>query len=227
MREILSRQIEFHVTCVISVTIWPGVFPGSINSVNVGKEICGPEHHNGREIHSGKRIVKSDRLSTRHERFCREYLIDGCGKRAYIRAGYAPKSAEVCASQLLRKPKVAARIVELRADQAKRLQFDADDVLRALIPLCTSDITDLIDRDGRFVEDLSTLPHEIVVAIESYNFTRRPNGTVIVSVKFWNKITALALAGKHKNVQAFVKQARNGGRGPVIIDVVRTGDDMI
>ena len=164
----------------------------------------------------------SSGLSARQERYCREYLIDGCGKRAYIRAGYAPGSAEVCASQLLRKPKVAARLAELQAEQARRLAFSADRVLVELIPLCMSNIGDLIGEDGRFVEDLSKLPSEVTAAIQSYRVVRKPNGYESVTIKFWNKISALALAGKHRNVQAFTKPVNDADRDPIVIRAVRS-----
>ena len=159
----------------------------------------------GKRGRSGRLSRQRQHLSHRHERFCREYLIDGCGKRAYVRAGYAPKAAEVSASQLLRIPKVADRIAELGAEQSRRLQFDADDVLRALIPLCTSSIADFIGPDGRLVEDLSQVPSEALAAVQSYRVTRRPDGTVSVSLKLINKISAIALAGRHVSVRAFSK----------------------
>ena len=162
----------------------------------------------------------SSGLSARQERFCREYLIDGCGKRAYIRAGYAPGAAEVCASQLLRKPKVAARIAELQAEQARRLEFDADRLLLELVPICRSDIADLIGEDGRFVEDLSKLPSEVTAAIQSYRVVRKPNGYESVTIKFWNKLSALDLAGKHRNIQAFSVRKPCRGSGPIAIEVI-------
>lgn len=43
--------------------------------------------------------------------FCREYLRNGCnGTRAAIAAGYSAKSASSLASEMLRKPKIAAQL---------------------------------------------------------------------------------------------------------------------
>lgn len=51
----------------------------------------------------------------KHERFAREYAKTANGKQSYIAAGYSAKGAEVSASQLLRHPKVSARIAEISA----------------------------------------------------------------------------------------------------------------
>ena len=60
--------------------------------------------------------------------------MDLNGGRAYERAGYAAKgnAAEAAASRLLSDVKVAARIAELQAERAARVQVTVDDVLRGL-----------------------------------------------------------------------------------------------
>ena len=50
------------------------------------------------------------RRNSRHETFCREYIIDLNGTRAAIAAGYAKKGAHVTASRMLSNPKVQARL---------------------------------------------------------------------------------------------------------------------
>ncbi|WP_245435970.1 terminase small subunit [Mesorhizobium tamadayense] len=70
----------------------------------------------------------------RQERFCLG-LAEGLPQsRAYIEAGYIARNnaAEASASQLLRNPKVAARVAELRADAAKRSEITVDDLVADL-----------------------------------------------------------------------------------------------
>ena len=56
-------------------------------------------------------------LNARHEIFCQRIAAGMAGSRAYVAAGYTTKisAAEACASRLLRKDKVRARISELLA----------------------------------------------------------------------------------------------------------------
>lgn len=68
----------------------------------------------------------------RHERFCREYIIDYIGTQAAIRAGYKPKNAKAQASELLTKPDILARVRELQQEQMERLALNADMVVLEL-----------------------------------------------------------------------------------------------
>jgi phage terminase small subunit len=74
-------------------------------------------------------------LSARHERFCREYIKDRNGARAYMRAGFKTRNrdaAAVQASRLLRKPKVQERIAELEDDLAALTGITAYRIAREL-----------------------------------------------------------------------------------------------
>ena len=60
-------------------------------------------------------------LPIKQEKFCLEYAKSGNARRAYKKAGYKCRknsTIDVCASQLLRKPKVKERLAEL-AEEAK------------------------------------------------------------------------------------------------------------
>src|SRR3990167_7518348 len=48
--------------------------------------------------------------------FCREYVIDWCGKAAAVRAGYSEKTARIQASELLSQPNIRAEIKRIVED---------------------------------------------------------------------------------------------------------------
>ena len=68
----------------------------------------------------------------RHERFARAVIRTGVAARAYLKAGYTPtmrNALDVSACQLLRRPKVQARIRELRKQMAARNRISVDTLL--------------------------------------------------------------------------------------------------
>lgn len=69
-------------------------------------------------------------LSPKQQRFVAEYLIDGNGTQAAIRAGYAEGSAKVTASRLLTKANIAAAVEAKRARIADRLEITAAGLVR-------------------------------------------------------------------------------------------------
>ncbi len=75
-------------------------------------------------------------LTPKQQRFCREFLVDLNGTKASVRAGYSEKTAYSQASRLLKNVKVAARIAELQAETAKRLEVTVDSVMADLETLC-------------------------------------------------------------------------------------------
>jgi hypothetical protein len=68
----------------------------------------------------------------RHERFARAVIRTGVAARAYLKAGYSPttrNALDVSACQLLRRPKVQARIKELRKQMAARNRITMDSLI--------------------------------------------------------------------------------------------------
>ena len=81
-----------------------------------------------------KKAVKiSNKLSPKQALFCKEYLVDLNGKQSAIRAGYAPKTAEITASKLLRLPKVAKIIQDGMNKRAEKIEINADYVLNTIV----------------------------------------------------------------------------------------------
>ena len=71
-------------------------------------------------------------LTPKQAAFVREYLIDGNGSAAAIRAGYSAKSAKDVASENLKKPMVAAAIKAATKIVAEKTETDAEWVRRRL-----------------------------------------------------------------------------------------------
>jgi phage terminase small subunit len=77
----------------------------------------------------------------RHEAFARLYVATGIARHAYVKAGYKARlpddpqdtgSADVCASKLLKHPKVERRVEGLRQAMAKRQDITEESILEEL-----------------------------------------------------------------------------------------------
>ena len=73
-----------------------------------------------------------DKLNDKQRLFVHEYLVDLNGKQAAIRAGYAPKNAEITASKLLRLVKVKKVIDAEIEKQTKKIDITAEKVLQEI-----------------------------------------------------------------------------------------------
>ena len=75
-------------------------------------------------------------LTPLQERFCQEYISDLNATAAYKRAGYKAKTDGVAASsaaELLRIPKVSARVTQLQAGRCERTEVTQDWVVAKLV----------------------------------------------------------------------------------------------
>lgn len=124
------------------------------------------------------------KFTAKQEMFCNEYLIDLNATQAAIRAGYSEKTARSIGQDLLTKVDIQDKIQKLKSKREKRLQIDADWVLRQAVSVHMRCMQaepvmlkgePVMDDEGRQV----------------YKFDSRGA----------NK--ALELVGKHINIQAF------------------------
>lgn len=136
-------------------------------------------------------------LAGRHERFCREYLIDCNAQRAFVRAGYLGVPS-VGAYKIMQRPDVVERISELAAERNKELKLDANDIIIELLRILTSDPLNYVDDDG-VVKKLSDIPLDARRAIARFEVdTVGTTGAVVrTKVTFWSKEKAAELLGKH------------------------------
>lgn len=72
-------------------------------------------------------------LTAKQARFVQEYLIDGNGAGAAVRAGYSVRSAKAIACELLTKPDLQAAIREKQALVSDGLEITRTGVMRGFL----------------------------------------------------------------------------------------------
>lgn len=97
----------------------------------------------------------------------------GNGKQAAIKAGYAPKSAEVTASRLLRDAKVSAAVAIRRAQTFEKAQqntqLTADEVLEDLAQAKRFDPARMYGANGELLH-IKDMPPDVRVHLEGVEF---------------------------------------------------------
>lgn len=151
----------------------------------------------------------------KHERLVQEYLIDLNQTQAAIRAGYSPLSAPQQASEILKIPKVRARVDELMAERSKRTGVNADRVVRELARLAFVNATDVFDvRSATLREDVEADDTAAIQAVK----VKVISGDVESEereIKLADKTRSLELLGKHLGM--FTDRFSIEGQAPVVI----------
>ncbi len=153
-----------------------------------------------------KKTVKERKLTRLQDRFCKEYVIDLNGARAY-REVYkcSDKAAESGASRMLRIAKVKARIRELRKGLEKKTGISAERVINEYAKVAFANVKSILSKDNE-IKDISQLPDEIAAAVESIQSDIRHDSgdsegyTEKVKVKFYSKLIALGDLGRHLGI---------------------------
>lgn len=135
-------------------------------------------------------------LSYKEERFCLEYSCDYNQTQAAIRAGYAEKSAAKKGCELMKNPRIQARIRQLQKEQAERLMLTSDRVLIELMDV--------------YQKCMQAVP------VEEWNYSEHrmePTGEYQFDSKGATK--ALEMIGRHLGM--FDRKEQNPDDGPVFI----------
>lgn len=118
------------------------------------------------------------RLTPKQELFCQTYVESGnlaaAYRKAYAAKNIKPQSIYSTSQNLLKSPKIAARVEQLQTDLRSKSDIKKDDLLRELSVVAFSDIRDYLSWDGRRlqVKPLDQLSDAQARAIESMKETR-------------------------------------------------------
>lgn len=150
-----------------------------------------------------------NKLTAKQTRFCEEYLIDLNATKAAERAKFSKKSAGQQAYQLLQKKEIQERITELQQARSKRTEIEADTVLIRLDQIGGVDIAECFTKDGTLknVHDIPKELRQCIASIEVLEVEEWDPGSKekikigeTKKIKFWDKIKANELIGKHKKL---------------------------
>ncbi|MED4234419.1 terminase small subunit [Priestia megaterium] len=162
-------------------------------------------------------IVESDELTEKQRLFCLYYVKSFNATQSAIKAGYAPESAHVEGSRLLRHAKVSKEIKRIKQDMTEGIFVDAMDVLQKWVKIAFSDVTDYLTfgqkkqqvmtmygplfekgKDGKI--DKSKPVTEIVNYID-FKESSMVDGTIISEVKQGKEGITIKLADKMKALE--------------------------
>ena len=130
-------------------------------------------------------------LGQKQQRFVEEFLVDGNGTKAAIRAGYSRKTARQMAAQNLTKPAICAAIKFQRDRLTAICGVTAERALHQLACICFADVRKLFNTRGRLLKpyELDPITAAAIASIEHTGKTFR--------YRFWSKTEALNLAGRY------------------------------
>jgi len=155
--------------------------------------------------------------------FVREYMVDRNGTAAYMRT--RPKTdkrnATKRACELLSDKRVRKMIAEEEQKQIERTQITSDKILQELMLIARADLSLAFNDDGT-LKAIHDIPLEIRRAISGIETIESMTGhkTLKTSkVKFWDKVAALGLLGKHLRLFQDKIELGGEGGGPVIVRI--------
>ncbi|MGG0891678.1 terminase small subunit [Cytobacillus horneckiae] len=159
-------------------------------------------------------VVESDELTNKQKLFCIYYVKSFNQTLAAIKAGYAPNSAHVEGSRLLRNAKVAGEIRRLKGELQQGVFIDAMDVLNKYIKIAFADISDFatfgkkeVPVMGMFgpVKDEKGKELTQEVNYVDFNESSMVDGTIITEVKQGKDGISVKLADKMKALEMLTK----------------------
>ena len=110
-----------------------------------------PKQPNNSQTNNQSIPIPRGRLTIKQARFVQEYLIDGNGLQAAIRAGYSKESAGVIANENLNKPYLQQAIAEAEAHHLAAAKITKQRILAEYAKLAFVDPRKFYDEDGRLL----------------------------------------------------------------------------
>lgn len=140
--------------------------------------------------------MAAKKLTAKQEKFCQQYFITNNATQSAIAAGYSQDTAAVIGHENLRKPNIAARIKELRSDEADKYEFSKERIIREYMKIAFSDMADFLNDHGDFKKFEELTPMQRGAMSESYY------NQVVMEGEFGSKTTTTKKIKLHDKQRA-------------------------
>jgi phage terminase small subunit len=156
-------------------------------------------------------------LDPREQRFVALYVDNPNGTQAAIAAGYAPKSAHVTASRLLRRAKIKDAIARRNAELLLELDFTPARIVREIAKVAGVNMADFvsIDDEGNSHIDLSGVKRRQFAAVSAVEGPIVEEGRVVKApkIRMHDKLRALDMLAKMARLYPAERTEHTGADG--------------
>ena len=152
-------------------------------------------------------------LSETERRLVEAVLVESTTKAAIEKSGLSQSAGNAA----LRRPHVRAALARARAARRRRVEVEADHVLRAVLRVLDADPRRAFDKDGRPLP-VHQLPVDVALALQGVEV----GGKVGTRLKFSDRLRAAELLGRHLGI---LGEERGTEEDPLVVQVVRLGPD--
>lgn len=167
------------------------------------------------------------KLSEKQKAFVDNYLIDLNASKAARKVGYSEKSTNVRGSILLAKDNIKSYVNEKMEERAKRTEITQDNVVKELAKIAFSDMKDFAvwNKNGVDLIDSDLLGDESS-AIQEISSQSTEFGNNL-KLKFYSKLTALELLGRHLKLELAKTQNNVNINGNIAVSLENLSDNEL
>ncbi|MED3888158.1 terminase small subunit [Priestia aryabhattai] len=174
------------------------------------------------------------KLTPKQQRFVEEYLVDLNATQAALRAGYSEKTARAIGQQNLTKLYIQQEIQKRMNKRSEKTEITAERILEELGAIAFQDVNNVVTIETReekirgklikeateedpavYEEKMRSYQHVIVKDTSELTPSQRKSiasikeGKYGIEVKFYDKIRAIELLGKHLSM--FTEKVEHSG----------------
>lgn len=172
-------------------------------------------------------------FTDKQKQFCKEYVVDLNATQAALRAGYSEKTARQIGQRLLTKVDIQAEIQRLKKLRASKVEVTADFVLKQLVDIATTNITDVVNVINRPIsmEDGSVINVPYLAVKNTEELTEAQKSAIAsikqgkngLEIKMHDKVTTLKLIGDHLGMFAAQRDAAVETESDGFIEALKEG----